>query len=255
MNYGSDIAKKLEILADRTIKNGEIWRAAYTDEDRKSKELIKEWMTDAGLLVYEDLMGNLFGRAQGETDEVILIGSHLDTVKNGGKYDGAAGIVTAITALEILLKNNKRPEKTIEVVALVEEEGSRYDLSYLGSKGITGKFNQKNLLDTDSEGITIFDAMCGAGYCPAELEKVKREDIKAFVELHVEQGPILHAEGIKIGVVESIVGIFSYEIKICGVQNHAGTTPMNMRKDPVSALASIIQEVTAEAQKYPILQP
>jgi len=249
MNYGKEIARKLETLAARTMKNGEIWRAVYTDEDREAKRIIKEWMENAGLSVYEDPMGNLFGRLQGETDKVILIGSHIDTVKNGGKYDGAAGIATAVAALEILVRNAGRPDKTIEVVALAEEEGSRYDRSYLGSKGITGKLAREDLFDVDSEGITIFDAMSGAGYSPSELEKVVREDIEAFVELHVEQGPVLHAEGIKIGVVNSIVGIFSYEIKIRGFQNHAGTTPMRMRKDPVVALARIINEVTAEAQK------
>ena len=131
---GIFIEEMLSSLADATRRNGEIWRAVYTKEDRIAKEIISKWMEQVGLETYEDSVGNLFGRIRGEKSSVILVGSHIDTVRNGGKYDGATGIATAIIALKKLLEEKGKPEKTIEVVALAEEEGSRYGFSYLAAR-------------------------------------------------------------------------------------------------------------------------
>lgn len=238
------ITQYLESLARETLRNGEIWRAAYTEEYSSAGKLIKKWMSEAGFSVHEDSIGNIFGRIEGRDNKTVMTGSHLDTVKNGGIYDGAAGIITAITAAELLLREKGKPRKSIEVVALIEEEGSRFASSYIGSRGITGKLNPKDLKEKDCEGVTLYDAMKAAGYSPESFEKAKRNDLEAFIELHVEQGPRLEKEGKKIGVVRSIVGIYSYDIIISGEQNHAGTTPMNMRKDPVLAAAHFISEIS-----------
>lgn len=218
----------------------EIWRASFTPEYMAAKEKIRALMTEAGLQTYEDSVGNLYGVLKGETDDIVLTGSHLDTVKNGGKYDGACGIVLPILALEELVKEGFKPIKSVAVIAMYEEEGSRFPSSYLSSRFITGKMADGELEEKDENGITIREAMAAYGYSPMDYRASKLSNVAAFFELHVEQGPVLSNLGADIGVVESIVGLYSYEITITGKQNHAGTTPMNMRSDPVLEACRLI---------------
>lgn len=246
--YGK-ITDRLNSLADKTRKNGEIWRAAYTEEYSTAKKMIKEWMYEAGLRVYEDSVGNVFGRIEGQEKATIITGSHLDTVKNGGKYDGAAGIITAIAAVGVLIKEKNKPQKSIEVAALIEEEGSRFASAYIGSKCITGQLEAEDLDEKDLEGITLYDAMKNSGHSPDDFKKACRKDISAFIELHVEQGPKLEKQNKQIGIVSGIVGIYSYDIEIKGKQNHAGTTPMDMRIDPVTAAADFILKISSFAKE------
>lgn len=241
---GETISQRLDFLGYHTRKDGGIWRASYTEEFSRGASYVKEWMKQAGMEVYEDAVGNVFGRVQGEQDGVILTGSHLDTVKNGGKYDGAAGVIAGIAAVGQLVKKYGTPQKTIEVVGMLEEEGSRFASSYLGSRFMTGRMDEAALDERDAEGITLRDAMIAAGYDPKKFRSAERRDIEAFVELHVEQGPRLEALGKEIGVVTSVVGVRSYDIIISGEQNHAGTTPMGMRLDPVVAAAELIHDMT-----------
>jgi len=246
---GKWIEARLNELAEKTTTAEGIWRAVYTKEDRVAKGLVGAWMEEAGLSVREDAVGNLFGRLPGETGDTVLVGSHLDTVRNGGKYDGAAGIITAIAAVSNLKKLiGERPRKTVEVVALMEEEGSRYGSSYLGSKAIMGKLEEKDLEEKDANGVSIADAMRQAGYTPEKFKAAERKDISAYVELHIEQGPVLDEAKISIGIVESIVGILSYAITVKGKQNHAGTTPMALRLDPVVKTAEFISAATMHAK-------
>ena len=213
----------------------------------KAAELLKGWLADEGFRVYVDPVGNVFGRIEGESDRVALFGSHLDTVKDGGKYDGAAGIVTALTAISETVRRLGRPHKTIEVVALVEEEGSRFLSSYTGSKAITGKLSFPDLDEKDPDGISIRDALREAGlegWNEEAFAGAAGSDIDSFVELHIEQGPVLENKGMDIGVVTSIVGLCSYYVTIRGKQNHAGTTPMSMRLDPVAAASEFIVSMT-----------
>lgn len=242
------IEDRLFELADATTVDGIIWRAIYTKEDIIGKNLIRKWMVQSGLEVYEDAIGNLFGRVKGELEDTILIGSHIDTVKDGGKYDGAAGIVSAISSVSELIKNYGQPKKTIEVVALAEEEASRFPAGYFGSKTITGKMTEPDLNDIDETGLALFEAMRKAGYDPEKVPNSKRNNIEAYIEMHIEQGPFLEQKGIKIGIVENIVGIINHKIMIKGRQNHAGTTPMNMRLDPMVAAAKAIVEITELAR-------
>jgi len=237
------IQKRLDELANQTTVGGEIWRAIYTEEDKKAKNLIKRYMEDAGLEVREDSVGNVFGSIKGFSERVILTGSHIDTVKNGGKYDGALGVVTAISVLRSYMQRGEKPEKTIEVIAFAEEEGSRYGLGYIGSRAVVGKLTEKDLLQEDWDGVTLKEAMTSAGYDPGNVGLAKREDIDMFVELHIEQGPVLGQKKKQIGIVQNIVGLRVYGIKIIGEQNHAGTTPMQLRKDPVIAMTRFITEM------------
>lgn len=237
------LTKAIEEAAKTGIKeDGEYWRATYTAEDRKAVELLKGYMEDAGMETYFDAAGNLFGRLEGKKPEIILSGSHRDTVRSGGKYDGMLGILTAIKAAAALQEELGQPEKTLEVVAICEEEGSRFPTSYLGSHHICGELAEASLNDLDKDGVSLGQAMRAAGYLQEPLSKGKA-GLEHFVELHIEQGGVLEHEQKQIGIVSSIVGLFSGEICFYGHQNHAGTTPMALRKDPVPVAAAYITKL------------
>ncbi|HIV80896.1 MAG TPA: Zn-dependent hydrolase [Candidatus Avanaerovorax faecigallinarum] len=234
------IESAIEKVAETGKKeDGTYWRATYTDEDKKGVELLKRWMKDAGFYTYFDTVGNLYGRIEGRTKDVILAGSHRDTVKNGGKYDGVLGIITAISACASLYREYGIPKKTVEVVALCEEEASRFLAGYVGSRAITGTLRNENLQELDENGVSLEEAMRCAGYYEGVLPK-ERGNVKQFLELHIEQGGFLESAGKQVGIVTAIVGIFAGDIYFYGEQNHAGTTPMSMRKDPVPVAASFV---------------
>ncbi len=229
--------------------DGEYWRATYTKEDNKVVDLLRQYMTEAGMEVYSDAVGNLFGRFPGESEEVILVGSHRDTVRQGGRYDGILGVLTAIRAAASLHAELGRPRKTLEVVATCEEESSRFLTSYLGSHHICGDLQEESLKDMDKNGISLKEAMQASGYLKEPLSR-GRQDIDHFVELHIEQGGVLEHEKKQIGIVTSIVGLLCTEIRFFGHQNHAGTTPMALRKDPVPTAAAYISRLFDWARQY-----
>lgn len=248
---GAIVEERLNQIA-ASSNNLSIWRPSYSESYAAAGSLIKQWLREDEFEVYEDAVGNIFGRYKGSESGTVLCGSHLDTVKNGGKYDGATGIITAILAARENFLRYGSPRKSIEVVALVEEEGSRFASSYIGSRSITGKLPVENLNETDSNGVTLCQAIKKAGfegYTVNGLSKAVKNDLTAYLELHVEQGPYLENKGLQIGVVTNIVGIYSYEITIIGQQNHAGTTPMTMRLDPILAATDFISSMTAYCKK------
>ena len=247
---GNEVGLKIEEmlcqLADTTRINGEIWRAAYTPEDKIAKNILREWIENLGLEYREDAIGNVYGRFPGTEPGTVLTGSHLDTVKNGGKYDGALGVVTGVAALGYLKQSGFVPKHSLEVVGLMEEEGSRFSTGCQGSRAICGTLKEEDLEEVGCDGVTLREALLSAGYQPEALKSVKRDDIRAIVELHIEQGPVLESEQKQIGIVDSIVGIVNYELTIHGSQNHAGTTSMPLRHDPVVAAAEFITESTRQ---------
>ena len=243
---GARIEEMLCQLADATCIDGEIWRAAYTLEDKIAKNILREWIEDMGLEYREDAIGNVYGRLPGTEPGTVLTGSHLDTVKNGGKYDGALGVVTGVAALGYLKQSGFVPKHSLEVAGLMEEEGSRFASGCQGSRAICGTLKDEDLEEVDRDGVTLRKALFSAGYQPEALKSVKRDDIRAIVELHIEQGPVLESEQKQIGIVDNIVGIFNYELTIQGSQNHAGTTSMPLRHDPVVAAAEFITESTRQ---------
>ena len=243
---GVIIEEMLCQLADTTRINGEIWRAAYTPEDKIAKNILREWIENLGLEYREDAIGNVYGRLPGTEPGTVLTGSHLDTVKNGGKYDGALGVVTGVAALGYLKQSGFVPKHSLEVVGLMEEEGSRFSTGCQGRRAICGTLKEEDLEEVGCDGVTLREALLSAGYQPEVLKSVKRDDIRAIVELHIEQGPVLESEQKQIGIVDSIVGIVNYELTIHGSQNHAGTTSMPLRHDPVVAAAEFITESTRQ---------
>jgi N-carbamoyl-L-amino-acid hydrolase len=199
-------------------------------------------MKESGLEVRIDAAGNIIGRRAGKDKEAksILIGSHLDTVPNGGKYDGALGVIAAIECVQALEKGGIETRLPIEVVVFADEEGG-----LIGSRGLVGELDDKALDLVSQSGRTIRDGIAALGGNPDRLEEARRAqgDVAAYLELHIEQGGILDSRGIPIGVVEGIVGIARWDVTIEGSANHAGTTPMDKRRDALLAAARLIVAV------------
>ncbi|WP_316568172.1 allantoate deiminase [Neobacillus sp. YIM B06451] len=255
--------KQLEALAEETAQKlewlgsfgadfeGGVSRLLYSKEWVEGQNALKEWMENEGLEAHFDEVGNLFGKLKGKnTDETILTGSHVDTVKNGGRYDGAYGIVAGILALKYLKEQFGQPLRNIEVVSMAEEEGSRFPYTFWGSKNIVGLAKREDVETiTDFDGVPFVKAMSDAGFGFKDESKGPRNDLKAFVEVHVEQGNVLETEKKSVGVVHSIVGQRRYTVEITGQANHAGTTPMGYRKDAVFAASQMIVEIVSMAKE------
>ncbi|WP_147058027.1 allantoate deiminase [Sporosarcina luteola] len=245
-----ETAGKLEWLAEfGKDPEGGVSRLLYTKEWVEGQNALKEWMESEGLEARFDEIGNLYGTLKGKnTNETILTGSHVDTVKNGGRFDGAYGVVAGIIALKYLKKHFGEPVRNIEVVSMAEEEGSRFPYSFWGSKNIVGIAKREDVETiNDFEGVPFVEAMEKAGFGFRDESKGPRKDLKAFVEVHVEQGSVLETEKIAIGVVNNIVGQRRYTIELSGEANHAGTTPMGYRKDAMFAASHMIHEIISMA--------
>ena len=227
-----------------------ITRLLYTSEWRAAINALVEEFENNDLEVIKDSVGNVSGRLVGEnSNETILTGSHIDTVVQGGHLDGQYGILASLTALLYLKENYGQPKKNIEVLALAEEEGSRFPIAFWGSKNFFNIQDNEIIKElTDSEGVNFVDAMRESGFDFREDDKV-RDDIKAWLEIHIEQGQILEKEQKQIGVVTGIVGFKRYSVQLKGEANHAGTTPMGYRKDTVVAFSEIVQKLDKKAKE------
>ncbi len=225
---------------------GGIVRPVYSAAWVQAREQLAEWMRAAGLDVREDSVGNLFGRLRGvDESRTILTGSHLDTVPLGGKFDGALGILAGLTAVRSLREQAGQPRRSLEVVALCEEEGSRFQAHYWGTRGILGLIQADELERLrDDQGMTIAEAMRAAGLPPERYREAVRRDLDAFVELHIEQGRVLFDERVDLGIVQAIVGLQQRWVIVRGRADHAGTTPMDLRRDALQAAAQMAVEIT-----------
>jgi len=232
--------------------DGGVTRLPFTPEDSRAKEWVKELMEKAGLIVREDAVGNLNGRREGIDSDApaILIGSHLDTVFNGGIFDGSLGVLAGIEILQSMKEKGIVTKHPIEVYAFRDEEGCRFNFSLLGSRGVVGGLKLGDLEYKDSEGITISQAMEGCGIYPENLFSATRkpEEIKAYLELHVEQGKVLESANLPVGVVTGIASSLRLVMTVTGKADHAGATPMHMRYDALTAAAQIISFVETETK-------
>lgn len=221
-------------------------RLTYSPEDLQTRNYIKEKMKEYGLKVREDGFGNIFGKLEGTIQDApsVMVGSHFDSVPNGGAYDGPAGVVAALEVAALFGKNNLAPKYPLEVVALVEEEGSRFGGGLMGSRGMVGLLSDDDFSSLkDKYGITTEEAMVKIGLDPTLERRRDPKTIKAFLELHIEQGPILEEKKIPIGVVEAIVGLTQLEVTVEGQAGHAGTTPMDRRADALVTAAKIVSQL------------
>lgn len=221
---------------------GGVSRVAYSEADRQGREYVAGLMRAAGLDVSIDAAGNIVGRRPGSDPALkpLVIGSHIDSVPEGGNYDGDVGSLSAIEVAQTLLENKLTTRHPLEVIIFANEEGGT-----IGSHAIGGEITDKQLSLTTNSGKTMRDGIKFIGGDPERLASARRKhgDIAAYLELHIEQGGTLDTEKINIGVVEGIVGITQWEVKIEGFANHAGTTPMSQRRDALLAAAKFIEAV------------
>jgi allantoate deiminase len=230
-----------ELYAIGAQPDGGTYRGLYDDAWAAAVDRVERWFQEAGLETRRDAVGNLWGRVEGtEKGKSIVTGSHIDTVRRGGRLDGALGIVAGLTAVESLLKDKGKPRRAIEVVAICEEEGSRFQANFWGSRAITGS------IDRVAPEITA--AMRERGLDPARIAGAARDDIDTFVELHIEQGAVLESSGVSLAVVSAIVGTAQLEVTVTGRPDHAGTTPMAMRQDALAGAAAMIQAIESIAR-------
>lgn len=220
---------------------GQLTRRFLTDAHAAALDALTRWMLDAGMSVRRDAAANLIGRYEGEFAgaKALIIGSHIDSVRNGGRYDGPLGIMLGIDVVEALNRAGRRLPFAIEVAAFGDEEGSRFPASMSCSRAIAGTLDPSALEMKDAEGVSVAEALAAFGGDPEHIASAARkpEDILAFLEAHIEQGPVLEAEGLALGVVTAIAAQKRLMVRIEGTAGHAGTTPMNLRKDPGPAAA------------------
>lgn len=231
-------------------EEGGITRLLYTDGWLETQLALAEKMAGCGFKTEFDNVGNLFGKLQGEDLDApsIITGSHIDTVVQGGMYDGAYGIAAGLLALDYLQRQFGKPKRTLEIVSLCEEEGSRFPMAYWGSGSIAGKRNFEQIVHLqDSYEVFFADAMQRCGFGEGTGRDSRRSDIGAFIEVHIEQGAVLEKEGIAIGVVDTIAGQRRLKFEVIGEANHAGTTPMHMRRDALEGVSVMIQALRQEA--------
>lgn len=232
---------------------GEMTRLPFTRAANAASDYLYEEMKKAGLETKKELNGAISGILPGKTPQRIVIGSHYDTVANGGIYDGCLGIACGIAYAAYLYKHKMTPFYTIEILATNDEEGVRFHTGYFTIKSMLGEIDQKYLKEhVDSQGISIYEAMKESGMEPDRIEICKRQadSIKHFFEIHIEQGPVLEANHKTIGIVDSIVGIRRYEVTIRGRADHAGTIPMEMRKDALMKAAETLQCLRKRCLQY-----
>ncbi|CAN1327849.1 Allantoate deiminase 1, partial [Linum perenne] len=243
-----EAVSRLRELGKVSDADGYLERTFMSPASLRAADLIRGWMEDAGLTTWIDLMGNVHGRVDGvnRNAEALLIGSHLDTVIDAGIFDGSLGIVSAISALKVLkttasLEKLKRP---VEIIAFSDEEGVRFQSTFLGSAALAGVLPVSALKTSDKSGATVQDVLKENSFAVTEeiLPQLKYDpnSVWGYVEIHIEQGPVLEWAGFPVGVVKGIAGQTRLKVTVRGSQGHAGTVPMSMRQDPMAAAAELI---------------
>ncbi|GHT55491.1 Zn-dependent hydrolase [Spirochaetia bacterium] len=243
------LQKNLEALHQYTATPGAgTTRLPFTKEARSAVNHIKSMMAEVGLKVREDEAGNIIGLLEGADPSLpaLVTGSHFDTVTNGGDFDGLMGITCGIEVARLIREKGLRLKRNLIVIGFHDEEGMRFGTGYFGSKSILGQVTQEDLHRyKDKDNVSIYEAMKEYGLVPEDLPKAAWDlkTIRAFIELHIEQGPVLFQSGKELGLVECIVGIQRYIVTVRGRSDHAGTTPMDMRIDAVEAAAKVIAKI------------
>lgn len=252
------IRERIEKLSTFSKTDKGVTRFSYSEEDLKARKWLEEICEDLDLSFNTDPVGNIRARLDGKNEELapILIGSHMDSVKNGGKYDGVVGVIGALEVLSVFREENFMPERSVELIIFAEEEGSNFGTTMFGSKALIGALKTedfKSLLNP--RGKSSYEVIKDFGLNPEDMESeiLKSGDIYCMLELHIEQGIVLEEEEKKIGVVDSIAGMTSLKVTVKGQANHAGSTPMKMRKDALVASSLLISKIE-EIAKNKVLE-
>ena len=225
--------------------NGGITRLCFEKADIEARAEFCKRCKALGLEISYDDMGSIYATLEGAQDlPAITMGSHLDSIRNGGNYDGVLGVLTGLEVLETMKKNGYVNKHPLKLIVWTNEEGARFEPSIMSSGVIANKFLKEEVLaSTDEEGVTFGEALKASGYEGAKENRLNPEQTKAYVELHIEQGPVLESEKKEIGIVEGVLGMVTYDISLTGVADHAGTTPMKYRKDALLAAAQILLRI------------
>lgn len=257
LSLGRRLYDRLEAFARHTEVAENLTRTFLSPAHRAAADELLGWMREAGMEARIDAIGNVVGRYEGTVPGApcLMMGSHIDTVRDAGKYDGNMGVLAALAAVEEFHKAGERFPFAIEVVAFGDEEGVRFPVTLSGSRAVAGTFDQTTLSLRDKEGVSLRDALTAFGGDPDRVAEVarRRDQVLAFVELHIEQGPVLEAAGLPVGAVTAINGASRLSVEVRGTANHAGTVPMHLRRDALAAAAEMMLAVEARGRAEPEL--
>jgi allantoate deiminase len=244
---GDEIVGRINRLGTISEAPGQLTRIFLSPEHRAAADLILTWMREAGMRAHLDAIGNVCGRYEGERPGLpcLMLGSHYDTVRDAGKWDGPLGLLTAISCVANLHQRGRRMPFAIEVTGFADEEGVRFASTLLGSRAVAGTFNEGVLASKDSSGISMRDALIQFGLDPDHIGAAARirSELLAYIELHIEQGPVLEAESLPVGVVSAIAGATRLAARLTGMAGHAGTVPMALRRDALMGAAECISKI------------
>ncbi len=249
---GQAIADRLVELAIVSDDPAALTRLYLGPAHRTAADLVAKWMREAGMTTRIDALGSVVGRYRGHNSGplTLILGSHIDTVRDAGRFDGALGVIVAIEVVKSAFKSGKRFPFAIEVVAFGDEEGVRFASTLGGSKALAGRFDFKALDETGDDGVSRRQALKAFGTNPSRVseEALSPDQALGYVEVHIEQGPVLEQEGLPIGIVTAIDGVTRGTVEIEGVAGHAGTVPMPMRKDALAAAAEMMLAIEARVR-------
>ena len=248
------VMQRADELAQISETPGQLTRVYLSPEHLRANHLVANWMKQVGMTTWQDAVGNICGRYEGANEgaQAILLGSHLDTVRNAGRYDGMLGVLAALEVVAYLYHHDLQLEQAIEIVGFGDEEGTRFGITLLGSRGVTGTWPDNWLACVDAAGISVAQALVNAGFDPSRIKSAARspEEFSAYLELHIEQGPVLECENLALGVVTAINGARRLKCRFVGEAGHAGTVPMTIRKDALAAAANWMTYIESATAIY-----
>ncbi len=246
-SLGDEIVGRIERLAMISETPEHLARVFLSPEHGKAADVILSWMRSAGMHAHLDAIGNVCGRYEGEAAGLpcLMLGSHYDTVRDAGKWDGPLGLITAISCVADLHRRGRRMPFAIEVTGFADEEGVRFSSTLLGSRAVAGTFDERALDARDNAGISMRDALIAFGLDPGHIGAAARQrrELLAYLELHIEQGPVLEARNLPVGVVTVIAGATRLAARVTGMAGHAGTVPMALRRDALTGAAECITTI------------
>jgi allantoate deiminase len=253
LRLAGEVMRRSDELARDTDEPGKITRLFLTPSHKAAMARVRAWMEEAGLEVQYDDIGNVVGRLVGPAPDAptFILGSHIDSVRDAGRYDGCFGVLSAIEAVAELNRTGQKLPVALEVVAFGEEEGVRFPITLSGSRALAGTFDSASLTARDADGISLDEALRQFGCDPARVPAIARERARicGYLETHIEQGPVLEEKGLALGVVTAFAGASRLRVKVTGEAGHAGTVPMGRRKDALAGVAAMVLAVEDEARK------
>ena len=253
--YAQTVMGRCDALGAISEEDGRLTRRFATPALAQASETVAEWARAAGMHVRHDAVGNLVARYEAAQPgaRTLLLGSHLDSVRDAGKYDGPLGVLVALACVERLHAQGRRLPFAIELLGFADEEGVRYGTAYLGSAAFAGRFDPALLERVDDDGVAMAEAIRAAGGDPGAIAGAARQpgDLIGYCEVHIEQGPVLEARNLPVGVVAAIAGQSRFNLRFTGVAGHAGTVPIDMRRDALCGAAELVLAAEAAARAEP----